>query len=107
MKRVLLFVAVSVCAVAAETPPLPTFDQRIESPGLSLFDGAKFSPLPFDGAMKQVAAWFRTEAKPRRMLSQMPIVVPGGDVDTRMLVLIPDSQLDPKMVISPSIDPVK
>jgi hypothetical protein len=111
MKRVLLLFAVSVCAVAAETPLLPAFDQKTETPRLSLLDGAKTTPMPFDSDVdsdvKRLAAWFRSESKPERVISRMPVVRPRGDVDAHMPVIVADPRIDPKMVKRPSVETVK
>lgn len=111
----LLPLALLVCLSWAAEPALPKFDSSaIGVPPLSLAEidrrlhgitpptlGLAPRPTP---ALSTVAA----DSRPSSTISRMPILRPNPSVDHAMIVKVPDSAIDPKMIIrDPRIESVR
>jgi len=101
-----LLTLLPIGAVAADQPSLAFPPQKIGLPSLSLGEVAAGSPLGF---MKEAAAWFGSKgpAPEKKLVSNMPIRTPAGDIDPKM-VKTPDSSTDYKMIVKvPEVESAK
>ena len=96
-------------ASAADESSLAFTEKKIELPSLSLVPK---SPPPLPTFLNDTATWFRSQSvhtlAPKKFVSHMPIVSPKAEVDSKMLIKIPDSSTDYKLtVVAPNVEPAK
>jgi hypothetical protein len=110
MKKLSVTLLVILPAVAAAADQaLPAFpDQKIGLPPLSLTEIPKQSPLD---VLRDAQVWFGGKglavAPSKKFVSKMPILVPKGDIDTKMLKA-PDSSTDYKLIVkTPEVQSTK
>lgn len=111
MKALFLCTLVLSCVTAAaQSSKIPSFDDQIVVPELSLQESIKQELLPaVDELPKVRGAAARADATSRgpRMVSHMPVFIANGEVDKNMPVVRPDPSVDHKMVIrKPSLEPM-
>lgn len=105
---VLFTLSSSVVAVAAEQPSLAFPDVKIELPPLALAEAGKTGPLHISS---NAGAWFGGtslgDAPATKLISKMPIVIPAGAIDPKM-VKVPDPSVDYKLIVkAPVIESAK
>jgi len=87
-------------AFAIDTPPPAFPEAKIEAPPLSLIENSlQGVPSFLNGFRNEV----QRPTEGSRLYCAMPIVVPSGDIDPRM-VKAPDSSVDYKLIIKNPLD---
>jgi hypothetical protein len=103
MKPPLISVLVlSYCAVAAQSANLPSFDEKMGVPELSLKESLKQNILPLAEELPKVAGPGvnpKRAAETAKIVSQMPIIIPKAEGGGNMPIVRPDSSVDHKMIV--------
>src|SRR5690606_20880413 len=92
----------SYCAAAAQSANLPSFDEKIGVPELSLRESLKQNIPPLAEELPRVASPGMNSDGPAetpKMASRMPIVIPGAEAGGKMPIVRPDSSIDHKMIV--------
>jgi hypothetical protein len=101
-----LVTLVPIVAAAANQPSLAFPEQKIGLPPLLLSEIIKPSPISL---LDDAKAWFHSKSPPvvaaKKFISNMPIMSPKGDIDTKMIKR-PDSSTDYKLIVkAPDVEP--
>jgi len=95
-----LLAALPLCASAIDTPPPGFPEAKIETPPLSLLENSlQGLPSYLNGFRIEV----QRPTEGSRLYSTMPILVPSGDPDPKM-VKAPDASVDYKLTIKNPLD---
>ena len=95
-----LFSALPVAVLAVDAP-LAFPDAKIDAPALTLVENSLHRPLP------NFVSDFGRQQTPTVVVSRMPIINPRSDLDPKM-VKAPDPSVDYKLIIkSPDVAPAK
>ena len=110
MKKCLVaLLLLPLAAAAAGESSLAFTEKKIELPSLSLVPNLA---LPLPTFLNDAAVWFRSHGAhpvgPKKFVSHMPIVSPRAEMDSKMLIKIPDSSTAYKLiVVTPNVELVK
>ena len=102
--------ACSCCAAGAQDPKLPTFDEKIGVPPLSLRESVRTElPRPKEQLKFTVPApGPETALKNSKVVSQMPVITPNPEVDKNMPIVRPDPSVDYKLrLVEPQVESVR